>query len=372
MAEIINLKTIYKKQGASYIRSLFSEDVIITEKINAVRFCFKKTKNGFEFFNKSGKISLIDRTISMLYEYPINHIENLSDSIISNIPDEFIFGMRYFYSNKPGSIEYENLPKNRLVLTDIRDDNGFILDDTEKIEDYSNLLSIDKIPILFEGKLDEVQKIRLLEFLRLDDKQLEVKLNGKSMSKYLFNIIDPKIKNSFLSNDISDIDAIIFKFKEASGNSIYTKISDVDVQQNRETKDLYELILINFIEFISKNTTSIKKNDSRSFIEGFCKIFNLYVDHLSSIGENLNLKQNPFAEDPAFSVNLNLLENEKTKEILRDESIECLFQYLLTNIYKPKKKFKLLGENLKGQLNDCLYDNTDVDLLTYNEFIRFI
>ena len=66
MAEILSLREILRKEGLQFIKKLFEEHVIISEKLNATRFCFEKTGDGLEFFKKDGKITAIDRTLSSL------------------------------------------------------------------------------------------------------------------------------------------------------------------------------------------------------------------------------------------------------------------------------------------------------------------
>ena len=40
MAEILSLREIFRKEGMQFVKKLFDEFVVISEKLNATRFCF--------------------------------------------------------------------------------------------------------------------------------------------------------------------------------------------------------------------------------------------------------------------------------------------------------------------------------------------
>ena len=46
MAEIQNLRDIFRKEGLQFVHNLFSDFVVISEKINATRFAFEKREDG--------------------------------------------------------------------------------------------------------------------------------------------------------------------------------------------------------------------------------------------------------------------------------------------------------------------------------------
>ena len=166
MAEIQTLREVFRKEGLQFIHKLFGNFVIISEKLNATRFCFEKSENGeLTFFKKDGKITSIDRTLSKLYDQPIEYIESLPKEVLDQLPSGYRFGFRYFHSTTPINISYDRTPLNGLVLTDIQNSKGKVVDDITILNPISDLIRVEKPPIIGYGKLDEVQKNRLMEYL---------------------------------------------------------------------------------------------------------------------------------------------------------------------------------------------------------------
>ena len=95
MAGINTLQEIYEKRGPEWTRDFLSSELRITEKAEAYRFSFEKSKNGkLRFYGKNAEYPLnrIDRTVSDLYESAITKVKNLPDSLISSIPSSHRFG----------------------------------------------------------------------------------------------------------------------------------------------------------------------------------------------------------------------------------------------------------------------------------------
>jgi len=158
MAEIQTLRQVFLKDGMKFVNKLFEQFVVVSEKLNATRFCFERTENGLVFYKKDGKITSIDRTMSSLYESPIRYIESLPKEDLEKLPIGFRYGLRFFHDTKPANIVYDKLPLNGLVLTDIKSPKGKIIDDVSILNGISDLLRVEKPPIIWYGKLDQAQK----------------------------------------------------------------------------------------------------------------------------------------------------------------------------------------------------------------------
>lgn len=352
MAEILTLREIFKKEGAPFIRSLFSDFVIISEKLNATRFCFERTDTGLIFYKKDGKITSIDRTMSSLYEDPINYIESLSDDILNRLPIGFIYGLRYFYTNTPANISYDRLPMNGLILTDIKNTKGKIIDDPSILNGISDLLMVEKPPIIWYGKLDESQKTRLLEYLRSSEDELERKFKTGSFTKYIISILNPEMKTTALNSDIEKpIDSVIFKFISGEKKeTFHAKLIDPIITQinrltdkEREPQDMYGIILSDVIEFVKINGLrkyAISKGtyDDR-LLELSCLIFNDYMSQMGYRYKGVELDPLSFIDIPKFDLNSEFITDIKTRDWLKkSETAKQIFKIIMGSFSRPKKK----------------------------------
>lgn len=353
MAEIQTLREVFRKEGLQFVHKLFDNFVIISEKLNATRFCFERDKDGsLHFYKKDGKITSIDRTLSKIYEEPIHYIENLSKEILDKLPIGFRFGFRYFNNATPIKIAYDKLPLNNLVLTDIQNSKGKIIDDINILNPISDLLLVDKPPIIWYGKLDEVQKTRLMEYLRTPEDQLIKRFETDSFTKYIISILNPELKKTSLNSDIEKpIDSIMFKFIFENGKEvIYAKAVDPIIQQlnktneeEREPQDMYAIILSDIVEFIKINGLkkyALKESDSdKRFSELVCLIFNNYIKKYGYRYEGVELDPLSFSSLPEFSLNTGLISNLETRDLLKDSTInKNIFKIMMTAFSKPKKK----------------------------------
>jgi hypothetical protein len=171
--------------------------------------------------------------MSSLYEEPIRYIESLSKEVIDKLPFGYKYGFRYFHTTKPANISYDKLPLNKLVLTDIKSVKGRIIDDVSVLNAMSDLLNVEKPPIIWYGELDQAQKTNLLEYLRTPENELMKRFNTDSFTKYIISILSPELKSTALKDDVEKpVDSIIFKFMNPDGtDKTHAKVIDPDIKQ---------------------------------------------------------------------------------------------------------------------------------------------
>jgi hypothetical protein len=354
MAEISTLREVFRKEGLQFVHKLFDDFVIISEKLSATRFAFEKNEKGeLEFFRKDGKITAIDRTLNQLFESPINYISKLPKDVLEQIPIGYRYGFRYFHSNTPINIEYDRVPMNGLVLTDIKkSSDGKIVDDISILNAISDLLMVEKPPIIWYGKLDDSQKTRLMEYLRTPEDQLIKKFETASFTKYIISILNPSMKKTSLNVDIEKpIESIVFKFIGSNKNEVfYAKAVDPMIQKinqtndgEREPQDMYGIILSDIVEFVKIN--GLQKyaipegtNEER-FIELMCLIYNDFIKKNGYRFEGVEMDLLSFANTPEFNLNSGFIPNTKTRELIKSSSInKNIFKILVSAFYKPKKR----------------------------------
>jgi hypothetical protein len=364
MAEIQTLREVFRKEGLQFVHKLFDNFVIISEKLNATRFCFEKDENGdLHFFKKDGKITSIDRTLTKLYEQPIEYIESLPKEILNQLPSGYRFGFRFFHNSSPIKITYDRSPLNGLILTDIKNSKGRIVDDISILNPLSDLLGVEKPPIIWYGKLDDVQKTRLMEYLRAQEDQLEKRFKTDSFTKYIISILNPEMKKTALNSDTDKpIDSIMFKFISDDGKEvIYAKAVDPIIQQlnrtneeEREPQDMYGIILSDIVEFVKLNGLkkySLKETDpEKRYVELVCLIFNDYIKKYGYRYEGVELDPLSFTNIPEFSLNIGLIPDIKTRDSLNTTINKNIFKIMMTAFQKPKKK-------VSGMLTQLLIDD---------------
>jgi hypothetical protein len=354
MAEILSLREVFRKEGMQFVNQLFNEFVIVSEKLNATRFCVQRLEDGtLEFYKKDGKITKIDRALTRLYEQPIQYFESLPKDVIDKLLVGYRYGFRFFHDTHPAMIGYDKLPMNGLVLTDIRkmkDDKT--IDDLSVLNKISDLLRVEKPPIIWYGELDGSQKTRLLEYLRTPEDQLKRRFKTESFTKFIISILNPKLKGSILKDDLEKpIDSVVFKFMIDGGKQIvFAKAVDPLITQinrvaeaEREPQDLYGIILSDIVEFIKLtglNRYALTKSTSdERYLELICSIFNEYMKKMSYRYEGIEINPLDFAKAPHFELNTGLIDDLTTREILSRSSINRhIFKIMMASFSKPKKK----------------------------------
>jgi hypothetical protein len=165
------LTNIYQEAGQQFIDDLFKDYLLVTEKLSGSTFSFERHGDSIKFFKGSNKmpINLVDRTLMMYYEPAIQYILNNVKNNLDNIPEYWRFCFQYFVNNQPGVIQYDNLPKNGLVLTHIQIKNkkgkiAKIVEDPRVIKDWASAFDVTPLLPIFKGYLTEIQKKKLETF----------------------------------------------------------------------------------------------------------------------------------------------------------------------------------------------------------------
>jgi hypothetical protein len=354
MAEIQSLRELFRKEGLQFIEKLFSNYIIISEKLNATRFAFENDDEGkFTFHKKDSAISAIERTITQLFEEPINYIEQLPKSVKDKIPTGYKYGFRYFHSNTPINIQYDRIPENGLILTDIKElKTGKIVDDIDILNSMASLLNVQKPPVIWFGNLDDVQKSKLLEYLKTPEDQLKSKFKTISFTNYIISILNPSMKKTALNNDIEKpIDSIVFKFIGKDGKDIvYSKAVDPIIQQinrtneeERAPQDMYGIILSDIVEFVKINGlqkyTLDKGSYDTKFVELICMIYNDYISKNGYKFNGVELDSLSFSSIPKLDLNIGFIPNIKTRETIKLSTIyKNIFKIMMAAFSKPKRK----------------------------------
>lgn len=406
MAGIKYLNDIYRKQGKDFLDNLFKKTVIITEMLNGSSFSFEKNINDGEisFYKRDqlNPISKIDRTLMRYYEPPIRYINSLSSEIKEQIPIGWRFGMEYFINSNPICLTYDRLPKNNLVLTYIlvKDDFGDVertIADKKELEEWAKLLGVENPPIIFQGRMDNDQKVKIQEFLSVPFDTLSYKYGTNSFAKYIISVLNPELKKTTLNDDLDKpIEGIVFKFGaiDGTGETISAKIIDpvfAEIAKDNQAKsesffpnDIYGITILEVMNFILEKGIDSFEFDGGDiedrYISFICNVFERFIDEYGEDYRGVDFEEPEYLKGEGFEANVDHITSEKTRFLIKEESsFESLFKLILSAFRKLKKKpggffttgsiqqFNILVREIADHLNKTI-DIAESGIPTFGEF----
>jgi len=397
------LSNIYKEVGQQFIDDLFKDYLTVTEKLSGSSFSFERDNGQINFYKSNDKpINLIDRTLMVYYENAISYIKKATSGIITTIPDNWRFCFQYFVHNEPGVIQYDNLPKNNLVLTHIQIKSnsgkiGKIIEDPRVINDWANTLNVTPLLPIFKGYLTDLQKQKIRDFISTPKEDHAELFKTNSFASYLIDVLNPSIKSTMLQSDLQKpIDSIVFKFYKTGSTQVFSaKMIDpytlflmkdkklIDLR--RVPADINEILLLDILAFIEER--GLKKGEILSstpderYLELVSNIFNDYVIKRSAGLREIDIEKAEFAKGDEFKLNIDLIPSESTKNTLRNnERMQDLFKIMLGSLRKkrnPEKTGNVLTPSVIADFNlliDKIEDvvNTEVtsEFKTFGDYLN--
>jgi hypothetical protein len=295
--------------------------------------------------------------------------------------------MEYFTSPTAQTIQYDRLPKNHLILSYIHvmDEAGSTqttIQDKAELDKWADFLDIERPPIIFQGKLTDEQKEKILDFAYTALDELVSKFKTKSFTKYIINVLNPQLTTSFLRDTSDkDIEGIVFRFYEPhKDDSVFlAKLVDPAFQAQAKQKardradspksDDYIWImtsdLMNFIEALSDAELDAIKTTGDTFERRYLEIINyIFKKFIKSHGakyRGLEISTPEFLNKPEFDVNRELIgDKEVIKLIDSDKTIKELYRVFLNTFRKKKVRVsstffnKTMKETLNSQIDRIL------------------
>lgn len=344
-----NLKTLNDLENGQLLNSMFTNEITIFEDVQGSKIWVNW--NGQEFTIKpksinSESINLIDLAMQNYYNSAIDYLNSLDIRVKSLLNKKWWFCFEYFPDNQPANIEYQKLPKNGLVLTSIYKSGKYEFN-IDEIDEYSRLLNVDMIPVVFQGNLTERMVEAIKYFLNTSEEDLEYVFGDKSFSFFFYKILNPLSENSFLMEDEfqDNLEKLIVRIDDADIsfqllNPLYKRMSD---DNSTDYVEIYSLILVNFLNYCqSLNITDIKLKGDRKdevYIQLICKIYNFYLDEVKDDLLNFDFIIPEFFDKEKFKINKELIPNKLTKEYLeQDSKLEYIFKIILGSFNKKRKK----------------------------------
>ena len=398
------LTNIYKEAGQQFVDDLFKDYLLVTEKLSGSTFSFERHGDNIKFFKGSNRqpINLVDRTLMMYYEPAIQYILSQTENNLEDLPEYWRFCFQYFIHNQPGAIEYDNLPKNGLILTHIQIRNAKgkiakVIEDPRVLRDWASAFQVTPLIPIFSGYLKEEQKRKIREFLSTPkEDHLEI-FGTSSFAKYLITSLNPTITQTTLQNNLDKpIDSIIFKFfKQGTKQVFAAKMIDPytealmkerePIDLRRAPADINEILLLDILAFIEERGLRggelLTATSQERYLELMSNLFNDYVAKRGVDLQKLDIKKANFAKGPEFNLNLNLIRNNRTKEILqKSESLQNLYKIIVGSLRKkrnPERVGSVMTKSVVEDFNkmvdkitDAINKETDGEFKTFGDYLN--
>ena len=346
MSRLVTLNGINDEE---VLNSLFSGEISVIEDIQGSKIWVNW--NGKEFTIKTKSISsepinLIDLAMQNYYNPAINYFNSLDPRVKSLLNKKWWFCFEYFPDEQPANIEYNRIPKNKLVLTAINKSGKyeFILDE---LNEYARLFDVEIIPVIFQGKLTDKMIEAIKYFLNTSEEDLEFIFGEKSFTFFFYKILNPFSEGSFLMDDDfqKNIEKLIIRNNDSDMsfellNPLYSRLSE---NNDTEFVEIYTLILINFLNFCqSINLVDLKlkgQTKDEIYIYLICKLYNIYISEVKQDLLDFDFIVPDFFDKDKFKINTELIKNKVTKDYLYEsEKLEYIFKVILGSFSKKRKK----------------------------------
>lgn len=383
MSGISHLYDLYNKKGQDFIEKLFNTYVTVNEKMDGSAFIFERSlENGkFKFYKRDQRnpITMVDRTLMKYYEVPIQYIESLPPHILNKIPRGWKFGLEYFSSPQPVEIAYDRIPKNNLILSYVHviEEPGVIsrtIQEKEKLDEWADLLGIERPPIIFQGNLDEDQKNKIQEFLRTPFEELIQEFRTKSFVRFIIGILNPELKKTALNDDLDKaIEGIVFRFGDPEGGDpvlskmvdpIFTEMAKNKAAKRKDEKpsDFLGITLIDVMNFIlERGVDSFQckgdTNDQR-YVSFMSSVFVEFLNQYSDRYKGADFQEPEYLKKDEFRINKKFITNKEVINYLEEEeSFESLFKLMLNSFRKIKKRAGgMINQGALDQFNSLVQE----------------
>ena len=369
MTKVFKLNSLEK--GEDFINIISDKDLLVYEDIQGSRIFVKYDGQKFTIKPKNlrnDSLNFIDLAIQKFYNQAYDYFNSLPQYVTDLLNPNWWFCFEYFPDMHPANIEYEKVPKNNLILVCIVKGNKYRYN-YDELKEFSNLLDVDCIPVIFKGKLSSKQLEIIALFLNTSEDDLKYVFGENNFSKFFYNILNPNFSNSFLMKDDEfqeNLEKIIMKIDGNDEysfellNPLYKRMS---FKNDTDYVEIYSQIILNFLEFcqlIDIKKYKIKANTKDEiYIELISQIFNEYMDNIKDNIDKWNITIPDFFKDEKFKLNVDMLLNKKTIEYVKSsKKIEYMLKIILSSYNRKRKK-------PMGVFNDQT-------VILFNEFVEKI
>ena len=288
------------------------------------------------------------------------------------MPLQYKFGFQYLSNQKPHNVEYDRLPDNNLIITDIQVLNSGkvvkTITDTKILTDWAKLFIVQNPPVIFKGNLNDNQKQKIREFLKSPDEDLIKIFKTQSFTRFIVSLLNPSLKRTALMNTLDkSVESIVFKFIEGK-KSFTGKVLDpiflnqaqtIEDKPVRKSNDTYQIAMLDVIEHLQNiKLVNIKLQEDSSekrYIELISILFNDYIEKNGYKFVGVDFQVPDFAKGDDFKLNTAFITNQRTVEILRNPVMQDLYKIFLGSFKKQRKhSTALLTDTVISAINELV------------------
>ena len=397
MTKVFKLNTIEK--GDDFINIISDKELLVYEDIQGSRIFVRYDGQRFIIKPKNLRndpINFIDLAIQKFYNAAYFYFSSLPQYITDLLNPNWWFCFEYFPDLCPANIEYQKIPKNGLILVCIVKGNKYKYN-YDELKEFSSLMDVDCIPVIFKGKLSQKQLEIIALFLNSSENDLKYVFGENNFSKFFYELLNPNFKNSFLMNDEfnNNLEKIIMKIDGNDEysfeilNPLYKRMS---FSNDTNYVEIYSQIILNFLEFcqlMDIKKFKIKANTKDEiYIELISQIFNDYIENIKGNIDDWTIIIPDFFKDEKFKLNTDMLLNKKTIEHCKSsKKIEYMLKVILSSFNHKKKKpigvfneqtvvlFNEFVDKISNYIDKLLNINREYnlqknDLLNFNDYFK--
>ena len=360
------LKEIYSSINTNDFDKLLKDRVLVTEKISSASFHVQRKTDGLKFFksNSNTPITIIDRTLSSLYESAIKYVKALDTASVIDMPTDWKFGFEYLPTLEFSGIKYDNIPTNTLILTHIQQVNEEgkvkkVLTDPIILDKWSKVLGVQAPNVVFDGYLDFGQRSALKELLRERlNKYAYESIDKVSFTRAAYSIFDKNVYRTALNDSLDkEIDSLVLSF--ADNNKVNTyKIEDPyrKLNEKKSPNHVYQITVLDLLEFLTTyDISKVKLTEetvNKRYIETLSVIFNEYISENATKYIGVDFGGAEFSKNELFDINKSFINNETTLKYIENKMLAELFKITLGTFRKKKNKADdILSEDMVNVLN---------------------
>jgi len=398
MTKIFKLNSLEK--GDDFINIISDKELLVYEDIQGSRIFVRFDGQKFIIKPKNLRndtLNFIDLAIQKFYNQAYYYFNSLPQYVTDLLNPNWWFCFEYFPDMHPANIQYEKVPKNNLILVCIVKGNKYKYN-YDELKEFSSLLDVDCLPVMFKGKLSKKQLEIIALFLNTSEEDLKFVFGENNFSKFFYNILNPNYSNSFLMNDDEfneNLEKIIMKIDGNDEysfellNPLYKRMS---FKNDTDYVEIYTQIILNFLEFcqlVDLKKYKVKANTrDEIYLELISQIFNEYMENIKSNIDDWNIIIPEFFKDEKFKLNTDMLLNKKTIDYVKSsKKIEYMLKVILSSYnHKRKKPFGVFNEQTVILFNEFVdklsthidklmninreYNLQKSDLLNFNDYFK--
>tara|TARA_R110002167_G_scaffold164810_1_gene361764 strand:+ start:147 stop:1412 length:1266 start_codon:yes stop_codon:yes gene_type:complete len=387
------LKEIYGSTNTNDFDKLLKDRVVVTEKISSASFHVQRKPDGLKFFKSGSSVpmTIIDRTLSSLYESAIKYVKSINTAFVIDMPTDWKFGFEYLPTLEFSHIKYDNIPTNTLILTHIHQVNEEgkvkkVLTDPVILEKWSNILGVQSPNVVFDGYLDFGQRSALKELLRERLNRYAYESTDKtSFTRAAYSIFDKNVYKTALNDSLDkEIDSLVLSFADNNKVSTY-KIEDPyrKLNEKKSSNHVYQITVLDLLEFLTTYDISkielTEETVNKRYIETLSIIFNEYISENATKYIGVDFGGAEFSKNELFNINKSFINNETTLNHIENKMLAELFKITLGTFRKKKNKADdILSEDMVAVLNGIVdkikekifVEKTDENsVYDYNNFV---